>query len=737
MLMLPTCYLGLSVLRKASIVICCLLIPMSAQAHQSKSKMNILVIYPDSESRPGIVLFDRTLRRSLQSISKDLGIYNEFLDSRFPDDAYQKELAEFLKRKYAKVKIDLVIVALVPSLDFVLKHRATFCPGVPVVHAAIDQRELNSRQLDKNIYGVPTQFDQGPTLDLALQLQPKTRHVVVIAGVSPMDQYWTEQARLTFTKYTNKLEFQYLTGLTQSELIDEVKTLPPDTIILFLQMFRDRHGTAYASADMAEVLASHATAPVYGYVSTYFGRGIVGGCLMNFETESENAAQLALKVLRQQEPINFSPTEARRNKLVVDGRQLQRWGIQDEHLSDNIEVRYLDPSFWDLYHWHILGVVCLCIAQSLLIAGLLLQNASRRKAESRFRLSVESAPNGMVMVSREGKIILANIQMEKLFGYQLSELIGASIEMLVPQQVRDRHDLLRTQYFASPISRPMGAGRNLFGRRKDGSEFPVEIGLNPVLNEAQPFVLATIIDITERKRDELNLKNNQQELIALTGRLMQAQETESRRIARELHDDLNQDLALLAVELDMLSNASPSSAEQLTSLSSRVKQISSTVHDLSHQLHPAKIEQLGLVAALRALCRNLSINHDLVIDFIEQDVVSTISIQIGLCLYRIAQEGLRNAIKHSEAAEVAVHLREDSRGLTMTITDDGKGFSPEQRDEKAGLGLLSMRERLRLVNGTICVDSQPGKGTIIEVHVPIVLESSLADSGANHTPAGV
>lgn len=738
MLIQRICFRWFTELIIAAIVLCCIFGSVPANGEQPKSKKNILVIYPDSDSRPGIILFDKTLHHVFESINEPIELYNEYLDSsRFPEDSYQKELAEFLKRKYAKVNIDLVIVALAPSLDFILKHRATFSPGVTVVYAAIEQREMNSRQLDKDMYGVPMHFDQGPTLDLALQIQPTTRKVVVISGVSPMDQYWTEQAKLAFNKHAGKLEFQYLAGLTQNELIHKVKSLPGDAIVYFIHMFRDKQGTAYASAEVVEALAIQASVPIYGYVDTYFGRGIMGGCLMSFETEAENAAHLALKILHQQAPINLTLSETFKNKLVVDGRQLQRWGIQEEYLSDDIEVRFLDPSFWGLYRWHILVIVCVCIVETLLIVGLLLQNASRRRAEDRFRLSVETAPNGMVMVDRDGRIILANSKMEKLFGYDRAELLGVTIEMLLPELFRNHHPLLRAHYFAYPASRPMGTGRDLFGRRKDESDFPVEIGLNPILNEAQPYVLATIIDITERKLAEVNLQKYQQELLALTGRLMQAQETESRRIARELHDDLNQELALLAVELDMLGKSSQSSPQQLTEqlhgLSSRVKQLSTFVHDLSHQLHPAKIEQLGLVASLRGLCRDLSINHDLIIDFVDEDVTSFLADPVGLCLYRIAQEGLHNAVKHSEAAEITINLREDSGGLTMTISDNGKGFSPENHLESTGLGLLSMRERLRLVNGTIQIDSQPGKGARIEVRIPLNTAPPTPDMNHNAT----
>src|SRR5262249_40119154 len=153
-----------------------------------------------------------------------------------------------------------------------------------------------------------------------------------------------------------------------------------------------------------------------------------------------------------------------------------------------------------------------------------------------------------------------------------------------------------------------------------------------------------------RKRAEASLRDSQRELRALTGRLLEAQESERRRIARELHDDLNQSLALLAVHLDLLAQSPPKHATELTErvkeLSDKVKQLSSTVHGLSTLLHPSNLEQLGLVAAVRSLCRELIQVHGLTIEFVDRQMPPAIPGNVALCLYRIAQEALRNVIKH-------------------------------------------------------------------------------------------
>jgi signal transduction histidine kinase len=209
----------------------------------------------------------------------------------------------------------------------------------------------------------------------------------------------------------------------------------------------------------------------------------------------------------------------------------------------------------------------------------------------------------------------------------------------------------------------------------------------------------------------------------LTGRLIQAQETERRRIARELHDDFGQSLAFLSVGLDLVGQRPPASAaqlgEQMQELSAQVKQLSSSVHQLSHRLHPSKLEQLGLVTAVRGLCKELSQVHALPIDFAEHQVPASLPEETVLCLYRVAQEALRNVVKHSGARSAGVELSASETALCLSVTDDGSGFAPAALDGKGGLGLVSMRERLHLIGGTITIDSGPKIGTRIDVRAPL------------------
>ncbi len=221
------------------------------------------------------------------------------------------------------------------------------------------------------------------------------------------------------------------------------------------------------------------------------------------------------------------------------------------------------------------------------------------------------------------------------------------------------------------------------------------------------------IDITERLEAEQGLHH-------LSRRLIVAQEEERRRIARELHDHLNQQLALLAIDLQQLVMTPPASGTlptRLDELWRRTNEISSEVHGLSHRLHPSKLEALGLVATIRGHCRDIS-RHGIVAHFSEREAPTGIPADVSLCLFRIVEEALSNVVRHSQAPEAYVTLEEVDGEIILRVVDAGRGFEYASTPEQAGLGLVSMRERLRSVGGTLKIASAPGQGSLIEARVP-------------------
>src|SRR4051812_12786233 len=225
----------------------------------------------------------------------------------------------------------------------------------------------------------------------------------------------------------------------------------------------------------------------------------------------------------------------------------------------------------------------------------------------------------------------------------------------------------------------------------------------------------TVQDITARKRTEEMLSNHSR-------RLLEAQEAERARIARELHDDIGQRLALLSIALQQLQQSSESASERqrsLAELSRQTMDIATDVQALSHELHSYKLQLLGVVPAIKDFCLEVSARHKVEVGFTDKDVPGTVRPDIALCLVRVLQEALQNAVRHSGAARFAVSLESTPDVLTLTVHDGGCGFSPESVLPDRGLGLTSMRERLKLVAGDLVIDSKPDNGTTIVARVPL------------------
>ncbi len=254
-------------------------------------------------------------------------------------------------------------------------------------------------------------------------------------------------------------------------------------------------------------------------------------------------------------------------------------------------------------------------------------------------------------------------------------------------------------------------------RRHDGEyRWILDIGV-PRFNSDRSFAgyIGSCMDVTERKLAEAALSS-------VSSRLIEAQEQERTRIARDLHDDINQRLALLAIELERLKIDIPDSNVEVLSrmdeLRKHTSEIAGDIQALSHELHSPRLEYLGIVAAMRGFCQEFGEKQKLEIDFRSHDLPNPVSPDISLCLFRVLQEALHNAAKHSGSKRFVVRFWGTPGNIHLTIGDSGVGFDLETALKGRGLGLISMQERVRLVNGTISIVSKPASGTEISVCVP-------------------
>lgn len=238
---------------------------------------------------------------------------------------------------------------------------------------------------------------------------------------------------------------------------------------------------------------------------------------------------------------------------------------------------------------------------------------------------------------------------------------------------------------------------------------------------------ALVAEVAERMQTEQSLESSRQELQKLASRLLRVQEEERRRISRDLHDDVNQRLALLAMEIEGLERQLSSSPVQVgravRAIQDRVVELSEDVRHLAYQFHPSILDDLGLPIALQRLVDDFSVRSNVRGSFSHMNIPEVVPQEIATCLYRVAQESLNNVVRHAAASRVDVELMRSRFELTVTITDDGVGFDSESPQcGEHGLGLLSMKERVALVHGALQIISAVGRGTRVQVVVPVLEE---------------
>jgi len=357
--------------------------------------------------------------------------------------------------------------------------------------------------------------------------------------------------------------------------------------------------------------------------------------------------------------------------------------------------------------------------RDLLQTDLKLLTSAMREGEERFRLVANAAP---VLIWMSGPDKLCNY-----FNQPWLEFTGRPIELELGNGWAEGvhpEDLERCLDTSTKAFDGRESFKMEYRLRRHDREYRWLLGTAvPRFNRDGSFAgyIGSCIDITERKRGE-------EALASVSRRLIEAQEQERARIARELHDDIVQRLALIAVELKKLQQElsnPPKIRSRIGELHNQTSAIATDIQTLSHELHSTNLEYLGIEAAMRGFCKEFGKQHKAEIDFKSHDLPSPLSPDISLCLFRVLQEALQNSAKHSGARHIEVRLWGTSDEFHLMVKDSGIGFDNEAAKRRGGLGLISMEERLKLVKGTFSVESEPEGGTTIRARVPLSLDSKL------------
>ena len=536
-----------------------------------------------------------------------------------------------------------------------------------------------------------------------MQAKPKT--VAVIGGCrNPgVIQRWLTLLSLSFCMHA---------GVASVPLSRAADSLRPKHILI-LDSFTDRKALGDPGL-LKSTLRSHLGAPANFDVKYLESQRFdVGGY--------ENSLSESLAHLYRGRKIN----------LII--AVVQRWNIPESSLPPNALVLFRQPTVWEQYRGYVLSGLALIIVQGLLILGLLIQRGRKckaeirlRESEKRFRTMADATPSLVWMSDKSGLVTYFNERRIDFTGRNSTDGHGDSWAAFVHPD--DLQGVLSANQLA--LEQRKGFSKEYRLRRRDGVyRWMLDVAA-PRIDGDGAFAgfIGSASDVTDQKLAQEALKT-------IGGRLIAAQEKERSRIARELHDDICQRLALLYMELTQAiegaNDLNGTASTQIAEIRQHCSEIAGDVQALSHELHSSKLDYLGVVAALVSFCQEFSKQHNIEIEFTHKAVPDSLASDISLCLFRVAQEALHNAAKYSGESRFSIDLRRIEDQLQLEVRDAGVGFNPEQAKLNGGLGLVSMQERVHLVNGTFLVETKVNHGTRIIVSVPCFGEwSETANVGA-------
>ena len=640
--------------------------------------------------------------------------------ARFSDGERDEAFMGYLQALFAGHPPDLIITMVSPAARFIQRHRRDLFPSTPVIFAALDARAIKDATLTAYDTTVAVSIDLNAVIENILRTLPNTTTLAVVIGDAPIEKFWVNEFLHAIRPFEGRVKPVFMNDLSFDEIEKRVAALPPASAIYFGDLVIDARGIPYRQEDVLARLHAVANAPIFGQYDYQLGGGIVGGPLLSVHTLSRKTAEVAAQILRGTPPGDIKTPPQTLGEPEFDWRELQRWRVAGANLPPNSTVRFREPTLWEQYWWYVLAAGGFSGFEAILIVGLLLNRLWLRRAHDQLRTSEE----GMHLAATAAKLRfwVWDIPRDEVRATESDWSSGNwhsadpvhfdhFIDVVHPDDRESLHQALRgalegdgqyeTEY---RVMSPDSTVHWIAARGR------IEFDQN-----GKPRQLRAIsIDISERRHAE-------DEAHDLNGRLITAHEDERARLAHALHDDVTQRLALLAIDAGSKEKGlgDTIAGQAMRSIRRDLVQLSEDVHALSYALHPAILEDLGLIEALKAECARFGAVEGISTSFRATDDIDEPIRALSLCLYRVAQEALRNVARHSRASSVEVELRAVGGELELAVQDNGVGFDPTRKQARPSLGLAGMKQRLSLVDGELLIDRSPGGGTSLVARAPL------------------
>jgi len=633
---------------------------------------------------------------------------------RAPDDA----LVARLGSSFAGARLDLVVAIGGPAAAFAQAHRQQLFPTTPMLFA-VDRRFLKKGRMAATDTAVAVAHDPPQMIDTILRLLPDTKTVVVVIGASQLEQFWLEEVKRTFKRFEGRLTFVWSNEWSFAELLERSASLPANSAIFFGVLALDAKGVPQVEERTLRELHAVANAPIFGLHSTQLGRGIVGGPLLSIEDLGRNSADVAVRMLRGESPRSIVTPVQGPGVPAFDWRELRRWGISEARLVPGSTVLFRELTTWQRYKRPIIAASALAGIQAAIAIALTVKlvkrrrvEASLRRSEERFRLLSNAAP--VMMWTAGPDRVRTDLNSCRLGFTGDTAGSGPGHDWSAAIHPEDLSRCLDTYRRAFDRRETFQAEYRL--RRHDGEyRWILDTGAPRFASAVFEGYVGSAVDVTDLKLAAVALSD-------LSRGLMQAYEEERAWIGRELHEDLCQRMVALTMRLQSLSELPGSAAGDMRTgvgdVCSRFAELTGEILSISDRIY-ARLDLLGLGTVARRFCEHLAAEHDAAIDFQDGGVPDGLSNDVALAVFRVMQEALTNAVRHSAARHVSVSLACRDDEIRLDVSDDGVGFDADAEMRGHGLGLIGMRERLMAVGGECTVSSRCGAGTRIAARVPV------------------
>ena len=488
----------------------------------------VLMLFSLRSTAPAVAELETTFRRTVESgLASPVDFHVEYLDLPETTGApYAPELTALLRRKYVGQQFDLIAVQQSPALAFLLQNREALFSGVPVVFFDVGRAEFEALRPPADVTGALHVNERQRTVDIALDLVPDARRVVIVSGASVGDRRNAAFAQRLVEARAPQLKVLSLAGLSLTEQLERLSVLPDDSVAIFASYRADILGRSMVGRDVLRLVSRASKCPTFGAAEPWLGHGIVGGDLFRYSVHAQHAAGLAIRVLNGEPIASLPPIAEPTSALMFDWRELRRWDIDERLLPKGSVVRFRAPDFWANHKWEVAGAVGVLLGQGLLIGALLVERRSRRRAqtglveaERRYRTVADFTTDWEYWARPDGSFAYMSPSCLAITGYDAAAFTSRPALLTEIILDEDRPNWLAHRRASAASPTPVRLEFRI--RTAVGETRWIDHVCAPVVGEdgANLGIRGSNRDITERKRAEEDLRRAFEEIRQLRDRL--------------------------------------------------------------------------------------------------------------------------------------------------------------------------------------------------------------------------